>query len=703
MPPYASIFPLQLPLSRLPVRVGVYRYQPTDFPSFQLLPNIRVLSIQFREGPDPGLARFRYVFDSANPTTDPTSFEQALSVDCNLTNVVQNDERLVVFKYNSDGTTDPIFDGFAQVPELSLAPSQELVSFVAFGVSVRAWDTPIGGALMRNSDDPTKVSDVETDLVTYFNPAGRPNATPVGADATNDLGNTYPTFLDPLVVRSPDLRKYWTLCMSVRYLCYQLNADETYIKNPDGACIDSLLDSRSPNAGVQVNPADPTQFQSQPILVPDYPATGKPWPLALYELLEPNGFGMAFRLETDDSGSPVTRLDLFRRQDASSNSYKELYLQLPGDFLDPARTNLAEAKLARDTSRVANIYSVESRPARYEASFVLAPGFPISPSDASDANTLKQFDRADPSFAQVNRDKYRLYVFDETGEGHWDFNSTSMKANATSLVALLGSDGANSFPVVKRRRVPSGVLFTTDSNRKPLKARLSVSNNYTGLTPGLWDGSGTWQNIVGGFELLQDRLGIWVQVSNPNGWNIGLSTLPGMPYPTGIIKGIEDQANTTATHFTLRLTCVIEADNTVKATADQRPSSSTSFGVTRRVNGTNRYAKHVISANSEFNITNNVVLVRDDTAEALAEAEARRLAGEAGEVAGSVTVPRITTAYRIGDRIRAIRGRDLSLRTNAGAPVDEGEVFPAVVGLSWEFESKQQTTLLLSDHRGDKS
>ena len=68
-----------------------------------------------------------------------------------------------------------------------------------------------------------------------------------------------------------------------------------------------------------------------------------------------------------------------------------------------------------------------------------------------------------------------------------------------------------------------------------------------------------------------------------------------------------------------------------------------------------------------------------------------------------MTVPRITTAYRVGDRIRAIRGRDLSLRTNAGAPADEGEVFPAVVGLSWEFESQQRTTLILSDHRGDQS
>ena len=54
----------------------------------------------------------------------------------------------------------------------------------------------------------------------------------------------------------------------------------------------------------------------------------------------------------------------------------------------------------------------------------------------------------------------------------------------------------------------------------------------------------------------------------------------------------------------------------------------------------------------------------------------------------------------MGDRICAIQGRDLSLRTNAGAPGEEGEVFPTVVGLTWNFDGKQQTILQLSDHKG---
>jgi hypothetical protein len=123
----------------------------------------------------------------------------------------------------------------------------------------------------------------------------------------------------------------------------------------------------------------------------------------------------------------------------------------------------------------------------------------------------------------------------------------------------------------------------------------------------------------------------------------------------------------------------------------------------RHIDATDRYAKHVVAPNSEFNLTSTAITVLDDTEDALAEASARRLADEAGEVAGSATVPRFTAAYRIGDKIDSIKGRNLSLRTNAGAPTEEGEVFPSVVGISWEFGDRQQTTLYLSDRRGEYS
>ena len=491
--------------------------------------------------------------------------------------------------------------------------------------------------------------------------------------------------------------------MAVRYLCCRHNPDESYVQNPDGTLIDQILDSRSPLGGVggPFLPGNPGDYTSDPLLVPDYPATGKAWPAVIRDLLAPNGFGMAFRVDSDENGMPTTTLDLFRLQDGSSANLKDLYLQPRGATLDPAQTNLGAAELARDMSGVANTVTVESGLVRYEASFILAPGFAISAGDAAGASSLAAFDRSSPGFAQTNHDAYRLYVLDETGEGHWDRPTSTLLKTVPPLDDLFdddNEDGASQSYVV-RRRAPIGTLFSVDANQKPLGARLSISTDFKGTQPGLWDGTGTWQPVGGGYELLKDRLGIWINAPNPNSWNIQPSRVSGSPYPAGVVKGVEDQATAGATHFTLRLTCVVEGDHILSATADRRDSSPTAYAITRRVDARDRYAKQVIAASSEFNSGTTAQVVRDDTDDAQAEATARRNAGEAGEVAGAVVIPRFTQAYRIGDRIRSIQGRTLSLQTNAGAPTEEGEVFPAVVGLTWDFDGDQRTILQLSDQR----
>jgi hypothetical protein len=323
-------------------------------------------------------------------------------------------------------------------------------------------------------------------------------------------------------------------------------------------------------------------------------------------------------------------------------------------------------------------------------------------SDSQSAASLQAFNLSDPSFSLVNHDKYRLYEFDETGDGHWNWSSSAMDQTVPSLDALLAGNPNNPQTYAKRRRVPLGELFTTDPNRKPLRARLSISTDYAGPQPALWNGTGTWQPVQGGFVLLRDRLGIWINVANPNGWSVGASRASSAPYPAGVVHGVEAQTGPAGSRFALRLTCVIEGDQLLSAMAVRRPSSPTTFQILRRVDARDRYFKHMIDVSSEFNQTGAAVTVRDDSLEALAEADARRLAGEAGEILGSVTIPRFSNSYRIGDRIRSIQGRNLSLRTNAGAPDEEGEVYPAVVGLTWDFDGKQHTVLHLSDQRGQR-
>ena len=92
------------------------------------------------------------------------------------------------------------------------------------------------------------------------------------------------------------------------------------------------------------------------------------------------------------------------------------------------------------------------------------------------------------------------------------------------------------------------------------------------------------------------------------------------------------------------------------------------------------------------------VLPRDDTAAATAEAKALQTQHQNGIFDGPVTIPWLTTAYSIGDRIRSIQGRYLGFRTDDLAP-DSEPVYPVVVGVEWtnDGEAGQTTIVHLSD------
>jgi hypothetical protein len=65
-----------------------------------------------------------------------------------------------------------------------------------------------------------------------------------------------------------------------------------------------------------------------------------------------------------------------------------------------------------------------------------------------------------------------------------------------------------------------------------------------------------------------------------------------------------------------------------------------------------------------------------------------------------VTIPNLITAFRVGDRIARINGRDISFQTNIGVDQGESPVYPVVVALTWDFSGERQATILeLADRR----
>lgn len=702
-----------VPLARPAAVVRVARYDPEaeSGEKFELLPNVRCLSIQKRDGADPWAARFRYVF--GDPLLDPDTprrLEHVYPFDAAGFGVVSADDRLVVRAFRDDGYSEILFDGFVQLPQADLDRDTESVTFSAFGVPIREWDTPLGGALYRPADDPENTGYTATKIPARFNPDGKPNASPEGWDE-GEVGRKYPVFLGPVwpadSINGATIRP-WTLAMGCRY-AIENGCDENYVDVKDTRYLDELLTTFKAGAdddGVY----DPEEATLDDIFCPDYEITGMAWPVAVEQLVAPHGFGFRWVLEEveeDDgdgreAGEPVWSFRIFDVEGVAHT--KELRLQAAGEAFDPALTNLAQLSLARDSHDLVNTYRVDTAPVRYEASFVLAPGFHVS---AGDATALTSFQRGNAAYPG-HEDDYRLFIFDETAEGHWDKASAAWVTTEGDLNPVLQPANATFTHYASRRRPGIGTLVSTDEDSKPLKWVVHVSTDYTGPKPGVWDGTGTWQEVKSGeMSLLADRLGIRVTAADANAWNIGVPDPDAVavpPVPGGNLCLVERIAAPTvaAPYPHLRLTCCVDDDWTLDGmVAPRRPASPSAFFVERRIDARDRYRKTVISKWSHLSLTvgTSDETVIDDTDEALAYARARRRHTESGSFAGSATIPRLSTAYDLGDHISGVAGRDVSLRCNAGAELGEEAVYPAVVSVSWNFDGQQSTTLDLQDRR----
>ena len=265
---------------------------------------------------------------------------------------------------NSNGVNAILFDGFAEIPQADVTPDSQSVTFTAVGVAVRCWDSPIRGRLQRNADQPTYDSStgpVDVDLVCRFNPSDtsaangnkggiQPNCTPDGCDVNeaND-SDSYPVFLDENMDvppgTSPAPITNWTISKSCRYIMSVANSTEKYVSNPDYTTLTSLLQAYAPPTGS--NTSTLGGDQSADIVVRDYDASDKAWPIAIETLLGYAGFAFSFVTNAGLSGSPQTNINIYRNDALTTIAPKQLYLQPSGGTLGNAPNNVSSFHLAR--------------------------------------------------------------------------------------------------------------------------------------------------------------------------------------------------------------------------------------------------------------------------------------------------------------------------------------------------------------------
>lgn len=679
---------------------------------FTILDNIECIGIAHEIGIDPGRAQFRYRFTNLDPNA-PQSIEEALDSTYSFAKTVEIGDELVVTATKPGGAEEFIFDGHPLIFGMNLDRETENVHIIAVGIAKTAWDTPIAGQIIRDASNVDTGKDTQTDVLAQFNPKGRSNATKSEAwrnASGNATDNKYPTFIDPDVFRTPDVRDKWTLATIARYLTYRYFelVPTTTIKFPTGDVLDALLVSREPINGIAFDPANAATYTAKPIIVDDRPLTGRDWPSTINDFIRDKGFGMTWKLTTSTDTQPVP-ITTWTPSLLQLGAIKHVYLQPEGQWLDPEKSNLNKANIDRDLNNVINAWTVSGALQQYESSYVLAPGFEMISADSESIESIAVFDKSNVDFAKNNNnDKYRLFIFDETGEGHYKNGTNTPIDTATGLDPILGDPDNNGNPThATRRRRPLGDMISTDEDGKTLRYTVAVSTDYNGTYPEIWDKTGTWQTVQGGVKLLKDRLGILITSDNPNEWKIGKSEDDTAPFPWGIVSLVEslstpggDSGNIP---IFLRLDCVIEGDSTASYTAAPTTTSPLTETITRITDARDRYKKQTIKTSSFYNTTNVDVIARDDTDEAKAEAVANQVATQAGILDGSIVIPRFTRYYEIGDKIESIYGRNLSMRTDNNTTSNNNTaIYPIITGIEHVLQGSQMTILKISDQDGHR-
>jgi hypothetical protein len=722
-------FPTAVAGQALPIAVCLYT--PGAQQPYTIIPNVRCLRIDYREGPEPPAARFQYLMGNllAGALGWPAQFEQIWPLNTQGNYTVQVDDRLVVITSDPFGNPVVLFDGFAQIPQVDLAGAAQGVTFVAVGVAARLWDMPITGRTQRNGDDATTTDgseDVDIEAPARFNPAdnsigaiggyiGNATGDSYDTELAGDEG-TFPVFIDPLLIeRAADQTAYWSTGGVLKYLMATQSfpvdaAQNEYVQFPTFSSIDLLVEAYAAlNNGVLNSSTASTSM----VNIRDYDASNKSVPQVFADLLGYAGLVMVYTCAIGSDNLPLTELKILRRDALSSSTPKALYLAQPGttSTLQLSANNTTALHLARDTNNLVNQWDVETQLKQVEITVYLAPGFQPAGGDNSAANLPKWSNANLTNATSTQRRMYRWFIADECGDGHWNADSSSWVTDTPLDLSPVFPNDKNGNPTYcKRYRPGQRTLISKDAEGKPLKAVLEILKGVTSDDPALIStpNTGTWVTIVDGWQLLDDRLGIEITIEDPNEWGTGAGKRLDSNATIRTIRTVDWLAAPSSdTNFTLRLTTVIDSDKQIDVQAPKRIASPTQFARQRTADGKDHFQYCSIAVGS-VNYQNqggdgtNPVIIRDDTKAATSHAVQLRTAHEFPVLAGSVTIPFLTDYYQIGDRIKIVQGRGASLQINVGADQGESPTYPWVTAFSWVLEhDRQETTLQLSDRRAE--
>ncbi|MDQ3288910.1 MAG: hypothetical protein M3Q42_11770 [Pseudomonadota bacterium] len=462
------------------------------------------------------------------------------------------------------------------------------------------------------------------------------------------------TFLlvHPASLETTDGRRYhranpareWLLPDVVHYLCWALNFNQTYVRNPTRAELVRALPS---DTGLIRNHECPP---------------GAYLPELLDRLLAP--FGCAWKVQLARGSRKIA---CFQR---GKGPPRLLKLQAPGATLDMDKSNLEALSLMADVStRGFNAVRVIGEFKRYEATFELFRGWPETLDAESFESVVKDVDAWKTN--QQLENVHRKWILNEGG----DYNNLRPEIGGPyDFSAIFAPDAW----LPRRRKFECCLTQRWDD--APMGLAHGVYLEWWDSSGGD-DGSGAWRSIEElspegrQFKVLQRECGIYFDGFSP---------------PCELM----DQ---TGAEAKLRITACVYGDARAEVRVIRWPASPLQDLKEQHFQVGTRFKIHKRDKSSRFAATHFTHADADDTAEM--RAFANRLLDEWNltNLDGTATLTGVDYLYNglIGSTISGINGRNVTFNL---APPGAPPRYPSVVGARIDF-ANQKLDLTLDTFR----
>lgn len=472
-----------------------------------------------------------------------------------------------------------------------------------------------------------------------------------------DPTNNWSYFIDPESLRTQKSKTYqaqtataWKLSDAVLALCWWLNPDQTYIKNPSKKDLQKAFTDRD------------TMLKNVEIPM------GTWLPDALDQLLTPFEYG--WYLKHSLSGlTRTTTIQFFAR---GSGIKKKLYLQRPGATRDIKKTSVDGFDVEYSINDLANRIEVWGDFLKREATFDLQKGW----SDDYDTLTLAELEKGQSS-AEAHPAVGRKWILNEAN----DYKDLRPEiTDPYSFASLFGS----AIQSVRRRkfmRCLSQHIDADDLESNGFRVEWYDEDQTGAIDSDVSDDPG-WIRVKWPYSVLEKECGILFEGTTPPDalWAL-------------ISAGTPEKA-------LVRITATVVGDQRLSGIATRQAKSPNGQDVTLVLDLHDRFQFSKVDSTSIF--SGRPSTARDDTTVIQAYAESVRDIEDAMKIHCSITLEGVShPEYQIGDRIESIDGRNLTLNgydETAGANTRN----PQIVGIAYHLAGGQRMELMLDSFERER-